>query len=230
MHTINCSTELLLADPAGCFSNLILPIPAADKASSTSWRKQILVATCNRFFSISTSEDQFGRKQNWIWTEFFCTWEIAVDWYLKKSGEDTWRRSIRQTLEDQAFSTALRALLPYPRAKSPETHKLLVRVSGEKPLKAYILCRRNTNFFFFFDSIVMEKRENWKTTKSLHAAFDAVVMVAKGTAENSRQLLLALLGGRLGRRLPLPHLTDRRRGAASEGVWRGGGSKNTQEC
>jgi hypothetical protein len=64
----------------------------------------------------------------------------------------------------------------------------------------------------------------------IHAAFDAVVMVAKGTAENSRQLLLALLGGRLGRRLPLPHLTDRRRGAASEGVWRGGGSKNTQEC
>jgi len=58
----------------------------------------------------------------------------------------------------------------------------------------------------------MEKRENWKTTKSLHAAFDAVVMVAKGTAENSRQLLLALLGGRLGCRLPLPHLTDRRRG------------------
>jgi hypothetical protein len=79
-------------------------------------------------------------------------------------------------------------------------------------LKAYILCRRNTNFFFFFDSIVMDKRENWKTTKSLHATFDAVVMVAKGTAENSRQLLLALLRGRLGCRLPLPHLTDRRRG------------------
>jgi hypothetical protein len=47
-----------------------------------------------------------------------------------------------------------------------------------------------------------------KKQKKIHAAFDAVVMIAKGAAENSCQLLLTLLGWRFGCRLPLAHNSE----------------------